>query len=154
MVISCFCSAGVTCHPFVIISFSHHKYTPNAHFCQFTFLFTSLTPPCTGFPYLNPFASASLNRSGTGKSQAQKLLPQIRPFQWYHLGVDRTPTSADAPSAQDESISHSFCFVSFFITKPISLQIYFYIFITFQSHLPPCITFLYPQYIFSASINH
>ena len=86
----------------VIISFSHHKYTPNAHFCQFTFLFTFLIPFCTGFPYLNPFASASLKRSGTGKSQAQKLLPQIRPFQRYYLGVNRTPTSADAPSAQDE----------------------------------------------------
>ena len=129
----CLFSAEVTCHPFVIIFYSHHKYTSNTHFCQFTFLFTSLIPLCNGFPYLNPFANASLNWSGNKKSQARKLLPQIRPFQWYHLEVNQTSTFVDGASAPDLGFrvsyskyilspsltSCSFCSISFFITKTL-----------------------------------
>ena len=91
------------CHHF----FCHHKYTPYAHFCRFRFPFTSPLSLCTRKPHftiLNPFASARVNRPGTGTTKYGFLQPKGVPFQPYNFQDDRRTPSADAPSAQRESI--------------------------------------------------
>ena len=91
------------CHHF----FCHHKYTPYAHFCQFRFPFTSPLSLCTRKPHftiLNPFASARVNRPGTGTTKYGFSHSKPTPFQRYNFREDRRTPSADAPSAQRESI--------------------------------------------------
>jgi hypothetical protein len=91
------------CHHF----FCHHKYTPYAHFCRFRFPFTSPLSLCTRKPHftiLNPFASARVNRPGTGMTKYGFSHSKPTPFQRYNFREDRRTPSADAPSAQRESI--------------------------------------------------
>ena len=91
------------CHHF----FCHHKYTPYAHFCRFRFPFTSPLSLCTRKPHftiLNLFASARVNRPGTGTTKYGFSHSKPTPFRRYNFREDRRTPSADAPSAQRESI--------------------------------------------------